>query len=101
MAMSVLKAWLGVALALAEFAVLPHCEGKVKTAAGVCVPSCSLKHAAAFRVLWVGWKFSDLGREVDMEWVFLLKSPLLVSLEVKSQPATASSLLFGGGWGSS
>lgn len=59
--MSVLKAWLGVALALAEFAVLPHCEGKVKTAAGVCVPSCSLKHAAAFRVLWVGWKFSDLG----------------------------------------
>lgn len=25
--MSVLKAWLGVALALAEFAVLPHCEG--------------------------------------------------------------------------
>lgn len=30
--MSVLKAWLGVALALAEFAALPHCEGKVKSA---------------------------------------------------------------------
>lgn len=26
--MGVFKAWLGVALALAEFAVLPHCEGK-------------------------------------------------------------------------
>lgn len=61
------------------------------------VPSCSLKHAAAFRVLWVGWKFSDLGREVAWSgFSSLLKCPLLVFLEVKSQPAMASSLLFGG-----
>lgn len=48
-------------------------------------------------MLWVGWKFSDLGREVAWSgFSSLLKCPLLVFLEVKSQSAMASSLLF---WG--
>lgn len=68
--MGVLKAWLGVALALAEFAVLPHCEGK-KEWNPVCVRPCSLRDSFGFSAVGCWGGSFDLRREVDTEWILL------------------------------
>ena len=105
--MGVFKVWLGVALALAEFAVLPHhSEGeRAVPCVCVCVRSCFLKSSAG--VWHCGSDGSFLGRggwvAVELEGVFCEKIPTPDCFVCRSQaplppPSALSAFGWVGGW---